>query len=498
MKNKKIYGFVLLALIIMLLPLGMVSAKYKQTKDVGTVILDIVPPVLSPTWYTKISSDVAINKLIVDSFKPNAQPNTYSELGFKWEEGKPIGYNPDGSDNFKAQVRLFEKNDTAYILAQGKNPVIFPENSMYLFAGWNIYAGTDKIIFNNINTSKVKNMDWMFAFCNNLTSLDISSFNTSNVIDMSNMFYYCAKLTSLDLSGFDTSNVAEMDSMFAECDKLSSLNFGDKFLTSNVTSMANMFNSCSSLTNLDVSKFNTSKVTDMSQMFNKCSKLESLDLSGFDTSNVTEMDNMFNTCKSLTNILFGTNFKTKKVTNMSGMFGTCTSLSNLDLSSFETTAVIYMEDMFYDCETLTSLNLSNFETPELTNMKQMFMKCRNLQSLDLSSFSTLNITNMSNLFTDCSQLKQITLGAEFKFINYSADKTVLLPGQKNGDIPGANGLWYISNSGQGYNSTDVAVYHNEHNTTTTYYAVQSEAPSSTNTFSLLTENGTINGAIQGN
>lgn len=393
MKNKKIYGFVLLALIIMLLPLGMVSAKYKQTKDVGPVILDIVPPVLSPTWYTKISSDVAINKLIVDSFKPNAQPNTYSELGFKWEEGKPIGYNPDGSDNFKAQVRLFEKNDTAYILAQGKNPVIFPENSMYLFAGWNIYAGTDKIIFNNINTSKVKNMDGMFAFCNNLTSLDISSFNTSNVIDMSNMFYYCSKLTSLDLSGFDTSNV-------------------------------------------------------------------------------TTMANMFNTCEKLTNISFGTDFKANKVTNMRSMFGSCKSLSNLNLSTFNTTAVTDMKDMFYDCETLTSLDLSNF--------------------------STSDSTNMSNLFTDCSQLKQVTLGAEFKFINYSADKTVLLPGQKNGDIPGANGLWYISNSGKGYNSTQVAVYHNEHNTTTTYYAVQSEAPSSTNTFSLLTENGTINGAIQGN
>ena len=68
MKSKKIYGFVLLALIIMLLPIGMVSAKYKQTKDVGTVILDIAPPVLSPKWKTKLTT--ATTTLIVDSFTP--------------------------------------------------------------------------------------------------------------------------------------------------------------------------------------------------------------------------------------------------------------------------------------------------------------------------------------------------------------------------------------------------------------------------------------------
>ena len=154
-----------------------------------------------------------------------------------------------------------------------------------------------------------------------------------------------------------------------------------------------------------------------------------------------------------------------------------------------------MKYMFNTCERLTSLNINSFDTSNVTNMENMFGSCASLPSLDLSNFSISNETNMHNFFTFCSQLKQVTLGGNFKFINYSADTTVLLPGQ---NFSGANGKWYISNSGQGYNSTDVAVYHNEHKTTTTYYAVQSEAPSSTNTFSLLTENGTINGAIQGN
>lgn len=399
MKNKKIYGFVLLALIIMLLPLGMVSAKYKQTKEVGTVTLDIAPPILSPNWYTKVDTHVTISELIVDSFTPEANPDTYSQLGLKWEEGKPVGYNPDGSYNLKGQVRLFEKGNTAYILAIGNNKVIFPVDSSYLFAGWDGENSrgtivTERITFNNIDTSNVTNMASMFNGCSSLTSL------------------------GLDVSGFDTSEVINM---------------------------SHMFNACNALTVLDLSNFNTSKVTDMSYMFNTCEILTSLDISSFDTSNVTNMENMFGSCYAL-----------------------------------------------------AALNLSNFTTPNLKDMSKMFMQCRNLQSLDLSNFSTSDNTNMSHLFDYCIKLKQVTLGGKFKFINYSEDKTVLLPGQNNVNIPGADEKWYISNSDQGYNSTQAAVYHNEQNTITTYYAVKSEAPSSTNTFSLLTENGTINGAIQGN
>ena len=468
MKNKKIYGFVLLALIIMLLPIGMVSAKYKQTKEVGTVTLDIAPPILSPNWKTKLTK--ANTTLIVDSFTPEADPNRYSS--FSWDDGNPVGYDSSNENGFKSNVRLFEDNGTAYILAIGNNPVTFPENSSSLFHDDRWYlSGVEKIDFKNINTSNVVDMSNMFIYCANLKRLDASGFNTSNVEDMSNMFFNCARLTSLDVSNFNTSNVTDMNNMFAGCSDMTSLTLGVNFNTSNVTNMADMFNGCSSLTNLDVKQFDTSKVTNMSQMFNNCKDLTTLDLSNFNTSQVTDMSSMFNTCERLT---------------------------SLNISSFNTFNVTNMKNMFGSCYALTALDLSNFTTPYLIDMNNMFYNCNGLVSLDLRNFSTLDNTNMSNLFTDCSQLKQVTLGAEFKFINYSADTTVLLPGQKNVDIPGANGKWYISNSGQGYNSTEVAVYHNEHKTMTTYFAVQSEAPPSTNTFSLLTENGTINGAIQGN
>lgn len=439
MKNKKIYGFVLLALIIMLLPIGMVSAKYKQTKDVGTVTLDIAPPVLSPKWKTKLTT--ATTTLIVDSFTPETDSDRYSS--FSWESGTPIGYDSSNKNGFKSNVRLFEDNGTAYILAIGNNPVTFPENSSSLFHDdqWYLFS-VEKINFKNINTSNVVDMSNMFIYCANLKRLDASGFNTSNVEDMSNMFFNCASLTNLDVSNFNTSNVTDMNNMFAGCSNMTSLTLGVNFNTSNVTNMADMFNGCSLLTNLDVKQFDTSKVSNMSLMFNNCKHLTSLDLSNFNTSQVTDMKYMFNTC-----------------------------------------------------ERLTSLNINSFDTSNVTNMENMFGSCKALTSLDLSNFSISNETNMHKFFAFCSQLKQVTLGGNFKFNNIS-DTTTLLPDQK-GNIQNADGYWYTT-SVKKFNSTKAAEYHNEHKATTTYYAVKSEAPSSTNTFSLLTENGTINGAIQGN
>ena len=138
---------------------------------------------------------------------------------------------------------------------------------------------------NYLDTSKVTNMESMFAGCSSLKSLDVSGFDTSKVTNMSRMFSGCESLTSLDLSGFDTSKVTDMNNMFLSCRSLKSLNLSG-FNTSNVTDMCSMFSRCESLISLDLSGFNTSNVTDMTWMFERCSSLQSLDLSSFDTRKV--------------------------------------------------------------------------------------------------------------------------------------------------------------------------------------------------------------------
>ena len=98
-----------------------------------------------------------------------------------------------------------------------------------------------------LNTSEVTNMWRMFAWCSELTSLDLSHFNTSKVTDMAYMFYRCTGLTSLDLSSFNTTNVTNMSAMFYYCSNLTTIYAGEEWSTEAVTNSSQMFNYSTSL-----------------------------------------------------------------------------------------------------------------------------------------------------------------------------------------------------------------------------------------------------------
>ena len=191
----------------------------------------------------------------------------------------------------------------------------------------------------------------MFAYLDNVSSLDLSGLDTSNMTSMSNMFLNSKSLTNIDVSGFDTSKVVNM---------------------------AKMFEGCTNLVNLNLSNFNTTSVTNMNMMFRKCNNLRQLEISGFDTSNVT---------------------------NMSYMFQNCISLTNLDFPSFDTSNVINMPAMFQNCRSLISLDLFNFNTSKVTLMNSIFFGCTNLKTIYVSDLWNMsNVTNSENMFYNCSSL----------------------------------------------------------------------------------------------
>lgn len=96
-------------------------------------------------------------------------------------------------------------------------------------------------------------------------------------------YYLCAYYTGTSLDEFisftDTSNVVNMGYMFAYCNNLTSIHLLD---TSKATNMEYMFYDCGSLTT--VPALDASNVTDMSLMFIKCNALISIGLYGFTRS----------------------------------------------------------------------------------------------------------------------------------------------------------------------------------------------------------------------
>ena len=233
------------------------------------------------------------------------------------------------------------------------------------------------------------NGNGMFAYLDNVSTLDLSGLDTSNMTSMSRMFLNSKSLTNIDVSGFDTSKVI---------------------------SMYEMFRGCSSLANIDVSSFNTGAVTDMQRMFCNCFLLINLNLSNFDTSKVVNMYEMFFGCNSLTNLDI-TNFNTSNLVNMSEMFFDCSSLISLDLSSFNTSNVTNMARIFRGCKLLTNLDISNFDTSKVTNMGGMFFGCGSLTNLDLSNFNTSNVTDMSSMFYNSGSLRKIYVSNSWNVSN---------------------------------------------------------------------------------
>ncbi len=165
-----------------------------------------------------------------------------------------------------------------------------------------------------------------FGSCTNLTSIEgLENLNTSDVTSMDYMFYKCEQLRALDLSGFNTEKVENMRDMFSNCKNLETLNLSS-FKTNNLTNMSEMFLECNKIAQLDLSGFNTSGVKALDLVFKNCYALEALDLSSFNTKWVTEMSSLFENCQSLKTIYVSDRFSTFKVKNSTNMFRYCNNL----------------------------------------------------------------------------------------------------------------------------------------------------------------------------
>ena len=285
-------------------------------------------------------------------------------------------YTNDGTLTFYYDNQKSSRSGKTYILNTGTET-----------PGWNSYSSSITKVIITPSFSGVRPTSTYRWFCNassmyqsKLSDIEgLENLNTSEVKNMSYMFYRCIRLTSLDLSHFDTRNVTTMSHMFGDCYILESINISS-FDTSNVTDMQSMFSHCSKLKSLDLANFSTSKVSIMYRMFANCDKLTNIDLSNFDTSKANNMEEMFYGCDNLTNINLSS-FDTSLVTNMSGMFQDCRSLENLDLSSFKTDAVMEMRNMFWSCKNLTTIFVSeNWSTRNVTkyNSEKQFLSCTSL------------------------------------------------------------------------------------------------------------------------
>lgn len=363
------------------------GAIYKEN------VIQNEPTQPSSSSSTFLNTEVLRNQIeSITIEKTNVVPNDakYSKDISSKQDGSVMLWYTDKDNNNLYEVSIGSENGSLEANTNGSGMFAYLDN-------------VSTLDLSGLDTSNMTSMSRMFYNSKSLTNIDVSGFDTSKVVNMNGMFDGCTNLENLDLSNFDTSNVTDVNYMFNNCNKIKRIILSN-FNTNKVTKMYYMFSNCNSLINLDLSSFDTSNVTDMGAMFSGCSSLTSLDLSNFDTSNVTAMYYMFNLCSSLTELDL-LNFNTNKVNNMAGMFRDCSKLQNLKISSFYTSNVTRMENMFLSSNSLKELDLSNFNTSKVTHFNSMFYGCRKLTTIYISDlWSNSAVTDSTSMFTGCTSL----------------------------------------------------------------------------------------------
>ena len=200
----------------------------------------------------------------------------------------------------------------------------------------------------------------MFRQFNALKSIEgLSSLIATRTESLDYTFAECKALESVDLSGFDFSKVISAAHTFENTAALSSLDV-TSLASASPVSVAYLFSGCGASEITGVGSLNTEDCIDMSYMFN-ASSVASLDLSGWNTSSVITMERMFSETGSLEAIDI-TGFNTSNVTSMLYMFYKTALTGALDLSNFNTASLEKMDYMFSDAMGITSVNLGSFTT----------------------------------------------------------------------------------------------------------------------------------------
>lgn len=342
-----------------------------------------------------------------------------------WSDADAVYSNEDSSKMFMGALYCYA-HCTVDIDLRGIN-TSKTKNMSYMFKdGDSFYNSID---FSEFDSSSAEDMSYMFAGGGDkfrtpvMRTVDFSRFDTSKVTNMSHMFEH-TNLEDIDLTHFNTSSVTNMDYMFANI----IYSYGGVFINlagldvRNVLSMEGIFkydnrSPYNSIDVLNLSGWKNNHITDLSYFLQNHMHLFRLDMTGFNMPNVTNMKGMFKGALrgsgGHAHASIGVDLSsldTSKVTDMSEMF-TDTEIDSLNISNFNTSRVTNMSDMFRSSRKLTQLNVANFDTSIVTNMKGMFSDMWEITSLDLSSFNTSNVTDMSDMFLNDKKLTDLNLSS---------------------------------------------------------------------------------------
>ena len=310
----------------------------------------------------------------------------------------------------------------------------------YLFYN---YSGSE-LNLNSLDTSNVNDMNCMFSYCNNLTTLDLSNFDTSNVTNIESMFSWCYSLEELDIRNFNVNNIEYVNCMFEGCRMLHTLRL-DNCSNDTINKIINSVGFPTGQVNVDGEYINRKiyvnpdniegleapenwkfynyqtgeeiidKVEDPFADYSLVIKADDEKLVTDNFGNWSNTTSYFFTGEQLLTlndfeqvddcyaIKFEApipGFMTIGIDSSTGEPDMTSVNSMTELVKFDIDTTVFM---FMNCMFLKSIDLSHIDTSGLETISMMFAQCLHLEEIDIRNFDLthMDATAVDNTFTGC-------------------------------------------------------------------------------------------------
>lgn len=306
----------------------------------------------------------------VDNFDLNNVSNTYNLFyNSGLTEYNNINLNIPGLQSIEGMF-----SNTKIVEVNGLNTTAQTAN--------NLFYNCTNLTKINISNSNILSASYMFAYCNNLITVENITLNSATYI--SYMFEQCQKLETVESINILSCN--RIDSIFAYCEKLTSVNFN----TSNIQYASNAFYGCASLSTIPTIN---GKILSAHSMF-RYSGITSYDNS-LDLSECSNIAYIFESCSKLINI---SNLSISTSVTAPYSIVNCIALkyvNNVDGINFGNTS----NTLFNNCDNIIELDYLNyrsgFNVPVLITNPTKLEKIINNAGIPLSSYNnTYNIINI--------------------------------------------------------------------------------------------------------